>query len=54
LTVTDVDSIIEWNMYLKEKNVPFVVDVTEMELINKRAIIVKDPNGVQIELSESM
>ena len=50
----DVDSVAEWSAYLKEKGVPFVLEITEMPLIGKRAILVEGPDGVVLELCENL
>ena len=50
----DVDSVAEWNAFLKEKGVKFIVDTVEMPQIGKRAIVVADPDGTVIELCEDM
>lgn len=50
----DVDDVAAWNAFLKEKKIPFVQEITEMLEINKRAILISDPNGVVIELCEDL
>ena len=50
----DVDNLYEWNDFLKEKNIPFILDVVEMPIIGKRAILVLDPNGTVVELCENL
>ncbi len=50
----DVDSVAEWSAFLKEKEVPFVMEITEMPPIGKRAILIKDPDGTVIELCEDL
>ncbi|MEA4895580.1 MAG: VOC family protein [Oscillospiraceae bacterium] len=46
-----VDDIKAWEKALKEKEADFVMEITRMEQIRKDAILVRDPNGVIIELS---
>lgn len=50
----DVDGLLDWESLLKKRRVNFVMEVTEMPQIQKRALLIKDPNGVVIELCESM
>ncbi len=50
----DVDDLAAWNDMLKAKNVPFLMDVTEMPQIGKRALLISDPCGVVVELCEDI
>lgn len=47
----DVDDIKAWEKHLKENNAEFVMELTRMEPIKKDGILVKDPDGVVVELS---
>lgn len=46
-----VDDINAWNEALKEKGAEFTMELTRMEPIRCDGILIKDPNGVIIELS---
>jgi len=46
-----VDDIIAWEKKLREKKAEFVMQLTRMEPIKKDGILIKDPNGVIVELS---
>ncbi len=46
-----VDDIEECSRRLKDKNADFVMELTRMEPIRKDGILIRDPNGVIIELS---
>lgn len=46
-----VDDIKLWEEHLKEKKAEIVMELTRMEPIQKDGILVRDPNGVIIELS---
>ena len=50
----DVDDVRAWDAFLREKGVPFVQELSEMPQIGKRAILVSDPDGVVVELCESL
>lgn len=50
----DVDGVAEWNERLKEKGVPFFQEMSEMPQIGKRALLVRDPDGVVLELCEDL
>ncbi|WP_353423683.1 VOC family protein [Christensenella massiliensis] len=50
----EVDDISAWNVFLKEKGIPFVQEISEMPEIGKRALLISDPNGVVVELCESI
>ena len=47
----NVDDIKVWEKRLKEKNTEFIMELTRMEPIRKDGILIKDPDGVIIELS---
>lgn len=46
--VKDIES---WNRHLKAKKADFVMELTRMEPIHKDGILVRDPNGVIVELN---
>ncbi|MDO4343538.1 MAG: VOC family protein [Eubacteriales bacterium] len=46
-----VDDIKAWEKRLKEKNAEFTMELTRMEPIHKDGILIRDPNGVIVELS---
>ncbi len=46
-----VDDIKAWEKRLKEKNAEITMELTRMEPIQKDGILIRDPNGVIIELS---
>jgi catechol 2,3-dioxygenase-like lactoylglutathione lyase family enzyme len=46
----DVDDIFAWDKFLKEKGIPYVLEMTELHPIGKRVLLVADPNGVVVEL----
>lgn len=50
----DVNDLSSWNDMLKAKHIPFLMEVTAMPQIGKRALLISDPNGVVIELCEDM
>ncbi|CAK7074384.1 MAG: hypothetical protein DELT_03208 [Desulfovibrio sp.] len=50
----DVDDVRAWDAFLREKGVPFVQEISEMPEIGKRALLVSDPDGVVVELCESL
>lgn len=47
-----VDDIEAWNKSLKEKGAIFTMELTTMEPIRSKGILIEDPNGVTIELVE--
>ena len=46
-----VDDIEAWTAHLKEKNVEFTMELTRMPQLGRDGILVKDPNGLIIELT---
>ncbi len=46
-----VDNIKEWEKHLKDKKADITMELTRMEPIQKDGILIRDPNGVIIELS---
>lgn len=46
-----VDDIKAWEKHLKDNNAEFTMELTRMEQIKKDGILIKDPNGVIVELS---
>lgn len=46
-----VEDIKTWEKHLKDKNVEFVMELTRMEPIHKDGILIRDPDGVIVELS---
>ena len=50
----DVDDVRAWDAFLKRKGVPLRTGTSEMPQIGKRAILVSDPDGVVVELCESL
>ena len=48
-----VDDIQAWNKKLKEKKADFVMELTKMDQIKRYGILIKDPDGVIIELTSS-
>ena len=50
----DVEDIEAWNTALKEKNADFVMELCEMAPINKKGLLIRDPNGAVVELCEDM
>jgi glyoxylase I family protein len=50
----DVDDLSEWNDFLKEKGVPFIVDLVEMPELGKRGILFTDPDGTVLELGDNL
>ena len=47
----DVDDIKEWEKHLKEHNADITMELTRMEQIRKDGILIRDPNGVIVELN---
>ena len=50
----DVTDIEAWNRLLKEKNANFAMELCTMEQISKKGLLIRDPNGVIIELCEDI
>ena len=50
----DVTDIEAWNRLLKEKNANFAIELCTMEQISKKGLLIRDPNGVIIELCEDI
>lgn len=50
----DVDDVDVWNEYLKEKKVPFNLEVTNVDAIKKRVLLIEAPDHVIIELCQSV
>lgn len=50
----DVTDIEAWNQSLKEKNAEFTMELCAMEPIGKKGLLIRDPNGVIIELCEDI
>lgn len=46
-----VDDIKGWERHLKDKKADITMELTRMEPIQKDGILIRDPNGVIIELS---
>ena len=46
-----VEDIRAWEKHLKEEHADFTMELTRMEPIRKDGILIRDPNGVIIELS---
>ena len=50
----EVDDLFSWNRFLKEKGIPFILEMTELKEIGKRVLLVQDPNGVVVELCAAL
>ena len=48
------EDIEAWNAALKEKGAKFTMELCDMEQIGKRGLLIEDPNGVILELSEDI
>lgn len=48
-----VDHIDQWNTYLKEQKIKFVLEVTEVGAIRQRVLLVEAPDNVIVELCEA-
>jgi len=44
----DVCDIETWNKTLKEKGAEFVMELCDMHQINKKGLMIKDPNGLSL------
>jgi Lactoylglutathione lyase and related lyases len=49
----DVDNLMEWNAYLKDAGIKFILDVTEVGPIRKRVLLIEAPDNVIVELCEN-
>lgn len=49
----DVDDIEAWDNYLKRSGVPYRVELTELEVIRKRVLLVEAPDNVIVELCQN-
>lgn len=48
----DVDHIEDWDEHLKQLKIPYRVELTEIEAIRKRVLLVEAPDNVIIELCQ--
>ncbi|MDF2473538.1 MAG: hypothetical protein K0R21_1320 [Anaerocolumna sp.] len=48
-----VDHLDQWNTYLKEQNVKFALEMTEVKPIQQRVLLIEAPDNVIVELCEA-
>lgn len=49
----DVDHIEEWDGYLRQRKIPYRTELTQIEAIRKKVLLVEAPDNVIVELCQN-